>query len=324
MNAAVPRRPADEAERRELAALLPPPPVPDLPCERGRLLKQAVLWHALRAGPARRPRGLRLRVLVPLVACVVTVAGVVVVSGERSADGDHQAAPTAQLLDRIALAAGARTPAAIRPEQFVYVESKVAYAGQSADGGPLALSSVRTRQVWLSADGSRAGLVREDGRPDSQVVDASSSAPSVSDPSHTFVASLPTDPDALLALIREQTRGQGQDPDQRAFEAIGELLAETAAPPHVSAALYRAAAEIPGVTMAGTAKDAAGRAGVTIARTTHGRQKQWIFDRTTYVFLGVRTVLVDDRAGPAGTVVGTSAILTTAAADRAGEAPATR
>ncbi|MFV2117565.1 hypothetical protein ACE14D_03610, partial [Streptomyces sp. Act-28] len=70
-------------------------------------------------------------------------------------------------------------------------------------------------------------------------------------------------------------------------------------------------------------RDAAGREGVAVARTAHGRQTQWVFDRTTYAFLGERTVLTEDGdAGPAGTVVGTSAVLVKAAVDRVGETPA--
>ncbi|MFG2329540.1 CU044_5270 family protein [Streptomyces sp. NPDC048604] len=319
MNAVVPRRTSEEAEVRELAALLPPPAVPELPRERALALKQAVLRQA-RPAP---PRRVRRRVLVPALACALAVGGgVVVVNGIERPPAVVESDAAGQLLDRIALAAASRTPGAVRPEQFVYVRSQVAYAGQSAGGGPLTLSPVRSREVWLSADGSRNGLVREAGRADSVVVPLGDDAPSVSSSSHAFVTTLPTDPAALLALVREQTRGQGQDPDQRAFEAIGELLAETAAPPQVSAALYRAAARIPGVTAAGTAEDAAGRTGVTVARTARGEQKQWIFDRSTYAYLGERTVLVETTdAGPAGTVTGTSAVLAAGAADRPGEAP---
>lgn len=323
-------RPADEAERTALAALVPPPPVPGLPRDRALLLKQALLHKAAQpAAPVRRPRPLLVRLAVPAVACALAAGGVIALdrtdsgTGPRTGTAHPAAVPEAtRLLDRIALAAASATPPAVRADQFLYVESRVAYAGQSAGGGPVTLSPVRTRQVWHSADGSRPGLVRQEGEADSAIVQMGSGAPSVSNPTHAYVSSLPTDPDALLALIRKETRGQGQDPDQRAFTAIGELLAETWAPPQVSAALYRAAAKIPGVTVAGTAKDAAGREGVTVARTVHGQQTQWIFDRSTYAFLGERTVLVESGdAGPAGTVTGASAVLTTAAADRAGEAP---
>ncbi|MCN9239286.1 CU044_5270 family protein [Streptomyces sp. RY43-2] len=351
---------SEETERADLADLLPPPPVPDLGPDRGPLLKEALLREAALAEPTGRvsvratrprPRPRSVRVMVPTIACAMAVCGVVAVNltatpASRTttaiADGGTPRAPEArQLLDRVALAAAESEQPAVRADQFVYVESKVAYAGQSAAGGPVTMAPAHTRQVWLSADGSRSGLLREAGRPDSPLgPDAPvytldgpgatprpsdpdrAGGPSIDNPTYTYVASLPTDPDALLKLIRNETRGQGQDPDQRAFTAIGDLLAETWAPPRVSAALYRAAAKIPGVTVIRAAADATGREGVAVARTAHGQQTQWIFDRTTYAFLGERSVLTEPGdAGPAGTVVGTSAILTKAAVDRAGAAP---
>ncbi|MGW1405592.1 CU044_5270 family protein [Streptomyces sp. NPDC002403] len=351
---ATPRHPTDhpseENERLALTGLLPPPQVPGLTPDRELLLKRALLAEA--AGPARRPARPRrplLRVLAPVVVCAL-VAGVVVVVNLPDAPrrgpatvaggGASRATEATRLLDRIALAAATEQRTAVRADQFVYIESKVAYAAQSAGGGPVTMPPVHTRQVWLSADGSRPGLLREAGEPDTRLgadgpvgtVDGPgatprpgtlhASGPSVGNPTHTYVATLPTDPDALLELIRDETRGQGQDPDQRAFTAIGDLLAETWAPPRVGAALYRAAAKIPGVTVVRAAGDAAGREGVAVARTAQGRQTQWVFDRTTYAFLGERTVLAEaGDAGPAGTVLGTSAVLTAAAVDRAGETP---
>ncbi|MGW1848855.1 CU044_5270 family protein [Streptomyces sp. NPDC001966] len=317
----------EETERTALTNLLPAPSVPDLPRDRALLLKQALLNQAEQPARSRRPRPRLVRFLVPAVAAALAVGTVVTVGITDTPDstpGNHQATPphATGLLDRIALAARGTDAPAVRADQFVYVRSWVAYAGQSAGGGLLTLPPVHTREVWLSADGSRPGLIRQEGEPDSKVPAPDPTDPSVSNPSHTYVDCLPTDPDALLNLIRTQTLGQGQDPDQRAFEAIGDLLSETWAPPRVSAALYRAAARIPGVTVAGTAKDAAGREGVTVARTSYGEQTQWIFDPATHAFLGRRTVLVEPNGGsPAGTVVATSAVLATAAADHAGDVP---
>ncbi|MGW0963487.1 CU044_5270 family protein [Streptomyces gelaticus] len=346
---------SEENERLALTGLLPPPPVPGLTPDRELLLKQALLAEAARTEPsgtparrAGRPRRRLLRILAPAVVCALTVGGVVMVnlpdtprrSPSAAVGGAPRATEATRLLDRIALAAAAEQRTAARADRFVYIESKVAYAAQSAGGGPVTMPPVHTRQVWLSVDGSRPGLLREEGRPDTRLgtdepvgtLDGPgatprpgtlhSSGPSVSNPTHTYVASLPTDPDALLKLIRDETRGQGQDPDQRAFGAIGDLLAETWAPPEVGAALYRAAAKIPGVTVIRAADDATGREGVAVARTAQGQQTQWVFDRSTYAFLGERTVLAEaGDAGPAGTVVGTSAVLTRSAVDHAGEAP---
>ncbi|GAA1315392.1 hypothetical protein GCM10009647_043210 [Streptomyces sanglieri] len=348
---------SEEDERLGLTTLLPPPPVPGLDPDRELLLRQTLLADAAPADPsgrrtarATRPRRRLVRLAVPAVACALAVGGVMVVELPETpgpattavpGDGATNAPEATRLLDRIALAAAESEQPAFRADQFVYIESKVAYAAQSAGGGPVTMPPVHRRQVWLSADGSRPGLLREAGGPDTplgadgpvETLDGpgatprpstlNASEPSISNPTHAYVASLPTDPDTLMELIRDETRGEGQDPDQRAFTAIGELLAETWAPPKVGAALYRAAAKIPGVTVVHTADDATGREGVAVARTAHGEQTQWIFDRTTYAFLGERTVLAEaGDAGPAGTVMGTSAVLTTAAVDRAGELPA--
>ncbi|MFI5530555.1 CU044_5270 family protein [Kitasatospora sp. NPDC051853] len=333
---------------RSLAELLPPPPVPPLGAARGRQLKESVLRSAAPA-PAPAPavavaRPVRRPLLLAGVALACAVTGVVAVQPwQRAAPAPAVVAdaPTSavHLLDRIALVssgAGAASRPGARADQFVYVESRVAFAGRSADGGPAVLPPVHTRRVWSSADGSRPGLVREDGAPDSVTsyapgtpVDgtapSSPSGPSVSNPTPAWLASLPTDPAALLRLIHDQTRGQGGDPDQRAFTAIGDLLAETSAPPQVTAALYRAAALIPGVTVVPSATDAAGREGVAVARTapSSGAQTQWVFDRVTHHYLGERTVLTTTTdAGPAGTVLGTSAVLTRAVVDRPGDLPA--
>ncbi|MFF9074751.1 CU044_5270 family protein [Streptomyces sp. NPDC014735] len=344
---------SEEIDRPDLTGPLPPPPVPGLSPDRELLLREALLREAVRnrapggsGARAARPRRHPARFAVPALACALVAVGVVALDlpdrGAAPVAGPRAAAPGAdRLLDRVALAAAGTQRPAVRADQFVYVESRVAYAAQSAGGGPVTMPPAHRRQVWSSADGGRAGLLREEGGPDTRLgADAPvhgldhrgatpgpgasrSAGPSVTEPTHRFVASLPTDPDALLELIRHETRGQGRDQDQRAFTAIGELLAETWAPPAVEAALYRAAARIPGVTVVRTAADAAGREGVAVARTAYGQQTQWVFDRTTCAFLGERTVLTRaGDAGPAGTVVGASAVLVRAAVDRAGELPA--
>lgn len=342
--------PADEALRAELAGLLPPPEVAELPPLRREVLKHRILNSAEGPGPGRaRPRVPRFAVPVALCTAAVALVAVTVLAGESPAP--PVPAPRAVagpgpegVLARAAFAAAASPRAEARPEQFVYVESLVAYAARGADGGPAVLPPAHRRQVWLSADGSREGLLREQGAADSplgvrapvyaldhpgatpRLVPAGAPSPSVTDPTHTYVASLPTDPDVLLSLVYAQTKpgtGDGGDPHQRAFDAIGTLLAETWAPPRVTAALYEAAARIPGTTVLPTAKDAAGREGVAVARTAvHGEQSQWIFDRKNSAFLGARTVLTRATdAGPAGTVLGGSAVLAKAVTNRPGELP---
>jgi len=129
----------------------------------------------------------------------------------------------------------------------------------------------------------------------------------------------------LLKMIYKQTEGQGTGPDQEAFTTIGDMLRETIAPPALSAALYRAAAKIPGVVQIDDSVDAAGRHGVGVAHEdpVNGVRDEWIFDRTTLGFLGERTVATRDQDGgvKAGAVIGRSAVLTRAIVDRVKQLP---
>lgn len=112
-------------------------------------------------------------------------------------------------------------------------------------------------------------------------------------------------------MIYTIEKGHGQTPDQKAFTTIGDLLRESIAPPEVSAALYRAAALIRGVTAVPDAENATGTHGVGI---TFGGET-WVFDKTTLAMIGERDV------DATGKVVGETAILARGFADRPGQLP---
>lgn len=129
---------------------------------------------------------------------------------------------------------------------------------------------------------------------------------------------MPTDPHALLKLIYATEKGHGQTPDQEAFTTIGDLLRESIAPPNVSAALYRAAALIPGVTVVKSVRDAIGRPGVAVAFAFRGTRTDWIFDSKTLQMLGEREVVT---ARGKVTVMGETAILVRAVVNHPGQLP---
>ncbi|WP_308108567.1 CU044_5270 family protein [Streptomyces antimicrobicus] len=170
---------------------------------------------------------------------------------------------------------------------------------------------------WVSVDGS-AGTVTRTARGTTTEFPAGKDRASLNGPTYRFLESLPTDPDRLLELIYADTRrnhGPGSNsttgPDQQAFVAIGDLLRTVETPPGLSAALYRAAARIPGVVLVPEATDAVGRPGVAVARAHNGERTEWIFDRQTLRLLGERTVLLKKSPwGPTGTPVTSVAILT--------------
>ena len=138
---------------------------------------------------------------------------------------------------------------------------------------------------------------------------------SMNDPTYRFLQSLPTNPQVLLGLIERDMQGQLPRPEE-AFTTIGDLLHEAIAPPRVSAALYRAAALIPGVAVVADATDAIGRHGVAVAMTYQGVRSEWIFSRRTLIYLGERDIKIAD-----GSTTGMSAVLQRAFVNHAGQIP---
>jgi hypothetical protein len=175
-------------------------------------------------------------------------------------------------------------------------------------------------------DGSGRTLQRDAGN--DQWLDAPG-AGTLNAPTYRLLASLPTNPSALLKEIYKEAdlnHGAGTDStlstDQAAFVAIGDMLRYSVAPPATSASLYRAAARIPGVTTLPYAVDAAGRHGAAVARTHNGERQEWIFDKSSLRLLGTRTVLIKDSAwGKAGTTVESIAITDTGVVDQPGHTP---
>lgn len=298
------------------------------------------------AVPRHRNPFLRRAVLVPATALALTGAVVtgVVVSGGDGGDGGKtsaavgpalttrigtaDAAGAPRLLDRISLAAAGVSDPAPHAGQYVYIASKTAdtYPRTIEDKTEVVSEKLHTRQVWLSPDG-RDGWLIEPGETDEKGETLAGENPASA--AYDALAKLPTDPDALLRRIyrdSDAVRDKEVPRDQAAFVAIGDLLTESYPPAGLTAALYRAAARIPGVVAVDDAVDAVGRHGVAIAREndTDGERTEWIFDKKTLRFLGERTVVVresPDDPFEAGTVVSTSAITERAVVDANKQAP---
>ncbi|MFF3752434.1 CU044_5270 family protein [Streptomyces sp. NPDC002018] len=327
------------AEREEMVRLLPGPADRDLPGRRHQLLKdhlmREVRQHPATDEAASRPRRRRLALAaVPLaagaVAVVLATGGIrddrpatgpdpTVASGPST--GATHATSAAVLLDRIAVAAASQPAPVIRDDQYIHIVSTVA---PTRGTGPAATLSDKphARQIWLSADGSRPGLLWENGTKSSLGTKGAGTdtAPSLNAPTYRYLESLPTDPGRLLKKIYDETRGMGSGPHQQAFLTIGDLLREQIAPPKVSAALYRGAARIPGVTVVDQAVDAAGRAGVAVARVHDGKRTEWIFDKNTLRFLGERSVMTESTAwAKKGQVIDDAAVLSRTVTDEPGQ-----
>ncbi len=242
-------------------------------------------------------------------------------STQRSAAG---LPPGTRTFELAANYAAARPFTAPRPDQWIYVQSRelnpsslAKDKGQTADV---------TTQFWKRADGTKmAGYNPETGK--FETWDQDNGYPALT--------ALPTDPQALLAALRAQldpgsprhgpavSAVPGVSPGDRQpalgvpartpeqsnallFNRIAMTLDENLLPPAVTAALWRAAALIPGATQAPGTVEVDGRQVTVVGRIQEGWQfDQLLVDPDTYEFVGYRSVAVADHTytgGPNGPV----------------------
>jgi hypothetical protein len=263
-----------------------------------------------RAGPVRR----RHRLLVPAAgALAVTLAVAVIVVVARLPRPN----PEAVRVLRMAAAEARRAPQlAARPDQFVYVRTRAAWGGETANA-TTGVSSYdppveRDRRIWISVDGSRDGLLRLGGEKDTPLPGTGAG----------YLTGLPTEPATMRNWLYRNSNG-ANPPDAQAFIAVGDTLREKYVAPASVAAMFEAAATIPGTEVVRQA-DLAGRPGIAVSRTDRGGIRyDLIFDADTYRFLGEREVVVtgDVPPYPKGALIGWTAVVQTAIVDRAGQLP---
>ncbi|MFF0079942.1 CU044_5270 family protein [Streptomyces canus] len=325
----------------EAEELLSTPAEWDLPPERHRHFKDVLMQqidHDTAVTP-RRSRFLRPAVLVPLASAALTGALLVTLSvdGGGPATGpapSTTAAGASVTLNRIATAAMASDTVRVRDDQFVYVRTLVR-ENTGTFTGPIRLGALHTEERWTSQDPGPlrvTGWIRASGKdaimPDQMIpIESPDPRPAgVDHPTYRWLASLPTDPDALLARLRKEARPvEGESRDQAVFSLIGDLIGGTIMPPANAAAFYKAAAKLPGVREIPDAVDAAGRHGIaiTLDDTGFATRDEWIFDKETLALLGSRFYITDpDRGITTETLAGTSAVSETAVVGAKGEVPA--
>jgi hypothetical protein len=342
------------AEIADLARLMPVPSGRDLPAGRRQILKEHLMSELRRADatsqppvPAqlrRRPRSLAAVAGAGALAVAVGVAlganalhthtTTAVPSSGRAGSSTTSAAV---LLAKIASAAASQPTPAVGNSEFMYIRSDVADTSDTIANGheTQAMDKLHERQIWLPvANICATGLLIEDGSstpispfaapqgktggsPQVQTPRPDVTCPSegnLGDPTYRLLQSLPTSPAALLRKIEAGNSAADDD----AIGTIGSLIQETIAPPAVAAALYRAAALLPGATLISDAVNADGEHGIGIAWTSsNGNRNEWIFSRSTLQYIGDRVYNVST-----GVVSGESAILQRAFVDKAGQLPA--
>lgn len=310
----------------------------EVPLESADRAEHAFLTSIRAARPARSAirRHRTTAIIAAATAAGLAAAGVTLLPANTSPAGNAGASPAAaRLLAKIAAVAAAQPNPLVRDSQFLYLKTWGAGSActASADSGsvhgavPWDCVPGKPDEVvfWYSVSSLCAtGQFLKDGKMTKFSLKAASVDPkhfscrgSMANPTYRFLQTLPTDPHALLRLIQQSVPGakSGHKGLYWTFFTIGTLLYD-APPPPVTAALYRAAALIPGVSVDPDATDTIGRPGIAVAFTFQGLRTEWIFDKQTLQYLGSREIGIAN-----GTIVSQTAIQQHAFVDRAGQSP---
>jgi len=280
--------------------------------------RAALARHIAAAGRTpRRPRRRRWRVpAIALPALAAAAVAVLLVTG----GGARDVAPddAAAALERAAAAARARPAGVPGPGEYLYLRDRTAYLATVADRAPYSYLRPAVRETWVARDGSGRYVERGAGPPvfpgprdrarwvaagrpslGARIPRAAGTLPPRGFPagastlSFAELAALPEDGDAMYARLRELAGDAGPSPDVEAFVIIGDLLRSAPVPPAQRAALYRAAARIEGVRLAGAVRDDLGRPGVAVDLEHEGQRRRLVFDPRTSNLLAEQEVLTE-------------------------------
>jgi hypothetical protein len=248
--------------------------------------------------PRRRP--------LLLAAAAVVIAGVLLALGLTDAGTGSGPSPAiAAVMNRLARIAASGPSLAPKTGQYLSVRSVSDYPAIIGTTGrtPCVTYAIDHRHVWIAADGS--GLLRDTTgsttypTPSDRALCASIiHRPSTSgETSNLWFAdecfelgptndmqALSTNPRTLLQQMRRIDGGPRTPAEDLVH--VDDFLRETDASPRLRAALYRAAAIIPGVQLLGSVRDHFGRQGLGVALTAHRARTELIFNPHTAALMG--------------------------------------
>jgi hypothetical protein len=299
------------------------------PSARARV-RAAVVSETFERPGRRLPR----RRLVPLLglACAAAVAGLVLVFTGTNATVD---AAAARLLHQAATTARRqRGLGALGPGRYLYTKSSDEYLDTYAlrSDGSITYSVMvpYVREIWLQRDGTGwlhqvAGDPRflsdrdrrtwiDAGRPELGSGSMDTILRNSDGPTPPMASlDLPSDPDALYAKVQHDAAHFGNRAHAEMFVMIGDALRENYTTPAQRAALFEAAARIPGITLAEGTRDGAGRLAdaVAIDDPVNRERLALLFDPQSRALLGEEeSVLEGNPLGYApGTVIGRASYL---------------
>jgi hypothetical protein len=287
-------------------------------------------------------RGRRFVVMPSVLVVAVAAVAVVVAVSMSQRPPAMRALPSVEtillnsetVLERAAKTVEKRAAAPEpRPGQWQY--TKILNV-QPADG------RATTQEGWLRYDGKQIAGRDQDGNVQVQDVPPDPGDDDLSPQQYRQkLLKLPTDPDKLLAHVQgdrhwiDYPKEEGvpkdvEDPDSRAYRILSLYLKQQAVmPPKLEAAIFRAMAKIAGVKIEQGVRDAAGRTGLGLFRSTIGEEAQrryLILDPRTYRVMADQSIWLHDEEINGEVVARKGAVfadvwLAAGIVDRPGEVP---
>jgi hypothetical protein len=295
----------------EFRAAVAPPDDAVLARARAGMLDRGVAGQGGRRARWPRLPGTRPRLVLTGLAAAAAVAAVSVALVVPGSTPTRPAATTARELAYQAAAAAAAQPTAA-PGQWVYwQETTVIGSFGKPPRQIIKKGSPTTYQVWTTADSAKAAFLVDGSIRylcPSQMIPAP--CPTIGQPipialteggpqadintipvSYADLSSLPANP-VTLDRYFSSLYGPRQSATVTEFQTIEDLLISYVMPPALTAELYRALGDVPGITVNDHAVDAAGRTGIGFQitpvdpRTGLHAFYQLILDPSTYEWMG--------------------------------------
>lgn len=277
-----------------------------------------------------KPRPLVRRTVLLAAAATVLAGALVATDAIDLLWRSPATAEAVEALDSAATQTLKASDPAMRPDQFLQVDITAVYTDHGIGGaGSLYWLESQNRQMYVPADGRGPWTINfEESRPvayfgeatEAAVLELEARTPrsrsergdlrQVEAPLSTEeLAALPLEPQKLLETIR----GKGNSDDVQAFGWISDLLRTGVLSAKLRAALYRAAALIPGVSIADRQATLNGSEGIAVGMVDNrdNTRREMILDRETGQFIGERVVDLDGYdAVPPGTTTAWTAVTT--------------
>jgi hypothetical protein len=296
------------------------------------------------------PIRFRRRVLFASAAAALLVGGIVVADVVRPS-GPRATAEAAEILNNAAAATIQTADPVVGPGQYLKIDTTAVYTTGVALGDPgkggrsVEWLDKSSDQLYIPADHAAEWIWNREARipttffSEEAKAEATKYQQSQSDnplrtgqllrasggnfygeqrllfaglPLDESVKNLPRDPQALLDAIRQ--RGKQGSPEAETLESIAAALKTGVIPADLRAALYKAAALIPGVTVVDRQANLDGKVGTAIGikHPNRATRTDIIIDPATGLLIGERVVtLTAGETFPAGTATAWTSVQTT-------------